>query len=119
MFDVDKKVVKIGKKLPDKDRCNGEFIGMMKCSKRGAGIYRAHFNSLRKTHSGKPFHETAVFEKAYLTDMIQDMAGSGIPVFCVTVEGGWMEVDTVEDYEKLLARSSLANKGSDPHDNRY
>lgn len=118
MFDADKKVVKIGKKLPNKDRCHGEFIGIMKCSKLGADIYRTHFNRLRKTHSGKPFHETTVFEKAYLTDMIQDLTISGIPVFCVTVEGGWREIDTVEDYEKLLAGFSLKEKGFSFYDNQ-
>lgn len=96
----DMKVVKIGKKI-NKDTADGEFIGMMRLSREGCAVFRELFNRSKKNFWGKPFHEAANFEKAYLTDMIQEVADNGIDVHCVTVNGGWKELDTVQDYNNL------------------
>jgi NDP-sugar pyrophosphorylase family protein len=36
-----------------------------------------------------------------MTDLLQAMIDKGIPVGAVTVQRGWLEFDTVEDYEKM------------------
>jgi len=102
IFDSNNDVVKIGKVLPDKNAVHGEFIGMMKCSKKAAFVFRRYFNRLKQIYSGKPFQRAKVFEKAYLTDMFQDMADFGVKINCVIIEKGWAEIDTVQDYEKIL-----------------
>ena len=43
-----------------------------------------------------------IFQKAYLTDMIQELVDIGVKVHCVIIERGWKEIDTVEDYQKAL-----------------
>ncbi|UCD54990.1 MAG: phosphocholine cytidylyltransferase family protein [Candidatus Omnitrophota bacterium] len=100
IFDADNNVVKIGKILPDKDAVHGEFIGMMKCSKKGALIFRKYFNQLKKRYAGKPFQRASVFKRAYLTDIFQDMADSGIKIGCVIIERGWIEIDTIQDFKR-------------------
>ena len=75
---------------------------MMKFSPHGAEIFKRHFNRIKELHAGKPFQRAKVFEKAYLTDIIQDMTDMGIPIHCVIIERGWKEIDTIEDYEKAL-----------------
>jgi choline kinase len=107
IFDADNKVVKIGKILPDKKAVHGEFAGIMKCTKEGARIFRQHFNRLKCEYSGKPFQRAAVFEKAYLTDIFQDMADCGVKIHCVIIEKGWMELDTVQDYENAVEKFIL------------
>ena len=42
------------------------------------------------------------FQKAYITDMIQEIVDLGVNVHCVTIERGWKEIDTEEDYQKAL-----------------
>jgi len=101
IFDANNNVVKIGKILPDKEAVHGEFIGMMKCSKKGAFIFRKYFHRLKQIYSGKPFQRASVFEKAYLTDIFQDMADYGVSINCVIIEKGWAEIDTVQDYKRL------------------
>ncbi len=101
IFDADNNLVKIGKIMPDKQAVHGEFIGMMKCSKKGALIFRKYFHRLKQIYSGKPFQRASVFEKAYLTDIFQDMADYGVRINCVIIEKGWAEIDTVQDYERL------------------
>jgi len=106
IFDADNNVVKIGKVLPDKNAVHGEFIGMMKCSKKGAGIFRRYFNKLKPLYTGKPFQRAPIFEKAYLTDIFQDMADSGVKINCVIIEKGWSEIDTIQDYERVVKNIS-------------
>lgn len=103
-FDGGNRVIEIGKRRPGMDAAQGEFVGMMKCSREGARIFREHFNKLKEKYEGKPFQEASVFKKAYLTDMFQDLTDSGIPVHCVLIEKGWKEIDTVEDYDNLVER---------------
>ena len=56
----------------------------------------------RDTAMFRPFQRAETFQKAYITDMIQEMVDLGVPVHCVIIECGWKEIDTVEDYEKAL-----------------
>ena len=102
IFDSDNNVVEIGKILTKKHDVHGEFIGMMKLTSRGSEIFKRHFNRAKKLFWEKPFQKASVFEKAYLTDMIQEMVDLGVPIHCVIIERGWKEIDTVEDYKKAL-----------------
>ena len=102
IFDADNNVVEIGKILTQKHDVHGEFIGMMKLTPRGSEILKRHFERAKKIFWGKPFQRAATFEKAYLTDMIQEMVDLGVPIHCVIIERGWKEIDTVEDYEKCI-----------------
>ena len=49
------------------------------------------------------FQRAKIFQKAYLTDFIQELVDIGIKVHCVIIESGWKEIDTVEDYKKAIA----------------
>ena len=102
IFDADNKVISAGKIMADKNDVHGEFIGMIKLSPRGTEIFKRHFHRVKELYAGKPFQRAKVFEKAYLTDIIQDMADMGVPIHCVIIERGWKEIDTIEDYEKAL-----------------
>jgi choline kinase len=102
IFDANNKVIKIGKVITSKNDVYGEFIGMMKLSPRGADIMKLHFNRAKKIFWDQPFQRSKIFQKAYITDLIQDMVDLGVHVHCVIIEKGWKEIDTVEDYEKAL-----------------
>ena len=102
IFDANNKVIKIGKVLTNQDDVYGEFIGMMKLSPRGAEIIKLHFSRAKKIFWDQPFQRSKTFQKAYITDLIQDMVDLGVNVHCVIIEKGWKEIDTVEDYEKAL-----------------
>ena len=84
------------------EEVHGEFIGMIKLSNRGTEIFKEHFHRLKKIYWNKPFQRAKIFQKAYLTDFIQELVDIGIKVHCVIIESGWKEIDTVEDYKKAL-----------------
>ncbi len=101
-FNSNNEVEKIGKINTGNEEIHGEFIGMIKLSNRGAEIFKQHFHRLKKIYWNKPFQRSKTFQKAYLTDFIQELVDIGIKVHCVIIESGWKEIDTVEDYKKAL-----------------
>jgi len=102
IFDANNEVKTIGKISTDKDDVHGEFIGMLRLSPRGSEILCNHFDRAKLLYSGKPFQRAEVFEKAYLTDMVQELIDLGVPVHTIIIERGWKEIDTIEDYKKAL-----------------
>ena len=102
IFNSNNEVVKIGKINKGQEEVHGEFIGMIKLSNHGTEIFKQHFHRLKKIYWNKPFQRAKIFQKAYLTDFIQELVDIGIKVHCVIVESGWKEIDTVEDYKKAL-----------------
>ncbi len=80
----------------------GEYTGIAKFTSAGAAKLRGHFHRAREKFAGKPFREAAVFEKAYLIHLFQDMIESGVKMAHADTPGQYMEVDTQQDFE--LAR---------------
>ena len=102
IFNSNNEVVKIGKISSEKEEVHGEFIGMIKLNHKGCEILKQNFHRVKKLYWNKPFQRAKIFQKAYLTDMIQELVDIGIKVHCVIIERGWKEIDTVEDYKKAL-----------------
>lgn len=100
IFDADENVVEIGKIMDNKGAVNGEFIGMLKCTKRGAEVFKEYFHKAKSEFFGKSFVRAKTFDVAYLTDFIQYLVNNGIKINCATIERGWIEIDTVQDFER-------------------
>jgi len=77
----------------------GEFVGVMKLSKKGCDIFVERYDHLEKTFEGK-FQEAPSFKKAYLTDMLQDLIDNGVDVTPIIVDGRWCEIDTTQDLDR-------------------
>jgi choline kinase len=81
---------------------SGEYTGIAKFTRVGAAQLRQHYHEARRNNSGKPFREAPVFEKAYLIHLFQEMLELGVKMAHADTPGGYMEVDTQQDFE--LAR---------------
>lgn len=103
------RVIEAGKGIPPED-AYGEFIGLAKLTARGAATLRNFYHRARATYgqAGRPFQRAAAFERAYLTDMFQELAAHAVPVTPVGIRGGWMEIDVPGDLER--ARSLWARR---------
>ena len=75
---------------------------MAKFSVAGARQLREHYHRCRQLYSGKPFREAKLFEKAYLIQLLQEVIEHGVRMTPVETQGGYMEIDTQQDYD--LAR---------------
>ena len=94
------KVVKIGKGVVSPAEAHGEFIGLAKFSKSGAEVMRTAYHRVAEERPAAPFQHAASLEKAYMTDMIQELVDNGSLVQSIDIEGGWMEIDTPQDLER-------------------
>jgi len=102
IFDGERRVLKLGKIAADEPEVHGEFIGLMKLTKRGCEIVRRHYHRVRELYDGQPFQRAATLQQASLTDLLQHMVDLGVAVHCQIVGSAWKEIDTVEDYEAAL-----------------
>ena len=84
------------------EEAHGEYTGIAKFTAAGALAFREHFHRARQVFSGKPFREAALFERAYLILLFQEMIDAGVAMSHADTSGNYMEVDTQEDFE--LAR---------------
>ena len=77
----------------------GEFLGIMKLSKKGAAYILEKYLKLKNNHNGV-FHSSSSFQKSYLTDMLQEIVDSKAIVYPIVTKGLWMEIDTAEDLKR-------------------
>ena len=94
------KVVKIGKEVVKPEEAHGEFIGLAKFTKSGAETMKAAYRRVSEDHCASPFQNAASLDKAYMTDMIQELVDDGLLVRSVDIEGDWVEIDTPQDLER-------------------
>lgn len=94
-------VTRVHRGIEPKD-AHGEYTGIAKFTSAGAAKLRGHFHRAREEFAGRPFREAAVFEKAYLIHLFQDMIEAGVKMAHADTPGQYMEVDTQQDFE--LAR---------------
>jgi choline kinase len=100
---VDGRVTLLGKKTVPPDQAAGEFIGLARFSARAAEAMRARYHARKNEYSGKPYERAPRFEVAYLTDLLNDLIESGEIMRPAFIDGGWREIDTVEDLERAKA----------------
>ena len=88
----------IGKSI-DKNDADFEFIGIAYFSEKGAEILKKVYDDCKKIYKNKPFHEAPSFNKAGVTDMIQEIINRGFKVNALKVYKGWMEIHQEKDIE--------------------
>ena len=91
-------VTRIHREIPESD-AYGEYIGLTKFSAAGAAALRQQYRKRRQAFTGQPFREAKIFEKAYLIHLLQDLVEAGQRMAHVDTPGGYIEVDTQQDFE--------------------
>lgn len=91
-------ITRIHRAIPTPE-AHGEYIGAAKFSARGAARLREHYQRCRTRYAGQPFREARVFEKAYLIQLFQEMIEAGEQMTHVDTPGGYIEVDTQQDFD--------------------
>jgi choline kinase len=95
------KLIKIKKNLDAVENHQlAEFLGIIKLSNIGSKKFLDVFERLNSSHEGK-FHDASSFQKAYLTDMIDELIQTNEDVNPIFIDGVWFEIDTIEDLENI------------------
>ena len=97
-----KKIQQISAKITSlsmKNQQIGEFLGVIKLSRRGSKIMIQKYQELERSHKGK-FHDASSLEKAKLVDILQELIDSKIEIYPIPITGKWCEIDTPKDLER-------------------
>ena len=97
-----KKIQQISAKITSlsmKNQQIGEFLGVIKLSRRGSKIMVQKYQELERSHTGK-FHVASSLEKAKLVDILQELIDSKIEIYPIPITGKWCEIDTPKDLER-------------------
>ena len=80
----------------------GEFIGLCKLSKTFCREFIQIFEELNnQLTSDSPFQYSQSWLKSYLTDFFNELISRRIEIDCSLHSGGWQEMDTLQDYQRL------------------
>jgi choline kinase len=93
-------IIELGKKPESYADIEGQYIGLIKISKKVISQVREFYHSLDK----KDLYDGKDFNNMYMTSFIQLIIDRLTEVKPVFIEGGWFEIDSVEDlrvYENL------------------
>ncbi len=96
-------ILEIGQPLQRGQMPRGQYVGLMKFSQEGAACLTKLYWELHAQFAGKAWRNARLFEDAYFTDFLQELIDRGIPVEAFRINRGWLELDTVGDYERALA----------------
>jgi len=89
----------LGKPDEDPENIDARYVGLIKFSSNGIKKFISVYDEILSNESDDKWRYSKNFNNAYMTDMIQEMIDRGVPVKAVPVHNGWLEFDTVSDYE--------------------
>jgi len=97
-FDDQNLIKSIGMKNPD---ANGHFIGLMKLENEGSKKFKELFLKIKNdVKDGKnDLNENLLFEKLRIVDLLSGLIKKNIQVNSILIDNGWLEFDTINDYE--------------------
>lgn len=91
----------IGQKVEDITKIQGQYIGLMKFQGRATNAIKNFYKRMKnEAKKGKnPLNPNLPFEKSYMTDLLNGLIKDGLKLKAIEIENGWLELDTVSDYE--------------------
>lgn len=87
------KIIEIGKKPSSYDDIEGQYIGLIKISRKVINEVIAFYKSLKNNNDDEKF------KNLYMTDFLQLLIENNYEISPLFIEGGWLEIDSVEDLE--------------------
>jgi choline kinase len=110
-FKLDAKgnVKELGKKASNEADVEGQYIGLIHVSADFAAKFFALYESLSGSDQ---LFDGKDFDNMYMTSYLQMQIDKGTILSGIPIEGGWVEVDSVEDkeiYEKMIEDGKMSD----------
>jgi L-glutamine-phosphate cytidylyltransferase len=97
------RIIEIGKPAKDYSQINGQYIGLIKFTSIGIKRLKQVFNKSKESNK----LQNRDIDSAYMTDLLQTLIDEGENIWPVTVQGEWVEIDTVKDLGLDITRNRL------------
>jgi len=94
-------IADIGQKSQTLESIQGQYIGLMKFQNEGIHQLIEYYEKAKNTAQMgvNPLNPNLPFERSYMTDLLQGMIHFGNKLKAITIEHGWLELDSFDDYE--------------------
>lgn len=101
IIDKTQHIREIGQKTDTFENIQAQYIGLMKFSGDGLLKIKTMYEKFKKmSETGpNPLNPDLSFEKSYLTDFLQTLIKNDCELKSVQINGGWLELDSMADYE--------------------
>lgn len=96
-LDAQEYVIEVGKKPRDYSEIQGQYIGLIKISEKDIEKVKEIYHNLNK----EQLYDGKSFDKMFMTSFLQILINQGIRLKAVTIDGGWIEIDSIQDLENL------------------
>ena len=112
-IDTDGNITSIGKKAQKIDEIEGQYIGLMKFQNTGLEKIKEFYEKTKSqsTNESNPLNPLVSFQQSFMTDFLQALINDGCKLKAIEIENGWLELDTVSDYDKyteLYSKNKLS-----------
>ena len=107
-LDAEGNVKELGKKANNEADVEGQYIGLIHVSAGFSAEFFAYYESLSGSDQ---LYDGKDFDNMYMTSYLQMQIDKGTTLNGVPIEGGWVEVDSVEDkeiYEKMIEDGKMS-----------
>jgi choline kinase len=102
-------ILEIGQQAKNYDEINAQYIGLVRCRGVGVAALKQAYMLAKcdDEQRGSCFNSSRGLSQLYLTDLIQGVIDNGMIVDAVSINGGWLEIDSVSDH--ILAEKEIEN----------
>jgi len=94
-------ITDIGNAVTDINSIQAQYMGLLRFRGNGIEALRAARKNLRTV--SRAWMEERTVANAYMTDLLMEIILMEQKVHGIPVDGGWLEIDTVEDYQNAAA----------------
>ena len=101
-IDSDGNITSIGQNVRKIDEIEGQYIGLMKFQNKGIIKLKEFYEKIKKhaKNNPNPLNPRVSFKQSYMTDFLQGLIGEGCKLKAVQIKNGWLELDSIDDYNK-------------------
>lgn len=95
-------ITELGETNCDIEKAKVRYVGIIKFSKKGIeNLKKVYYKNKEKYYNKEEsWLRSKCFKKAYMTSMLQAIINAGYEIKPITINRGWLEFDTEQDYEK-------------------
>jgi L-glutamine-phosphate cytidylyltransferase len=107
-IDEANRITNIGLEVDNIDEIQAQYIGLMRFHGQGLQALKRVRSQMGCVH--RDWMNDRTLANAYMTDLLMEIIFSGHEVHGVPTKGGWLEFDTVSDYEtacEMVADGSI------------
>ncbi len=95
-------VIRAGRRIADENAVTGQFTGLIKVRGKVTDRLRSMLLEQSNCPTDTRFHEAESFERAGITDLLQEMIARGEKISSVMIRDRWAELDAPQDIAQFI-----------------